>query len=70
MAEYRKEGTYEKPITTFNGIAMLLLLIALIPVLIFTIAVLRNPVFIVAVAVTMAFIAPASSCCSPTRRPW
>src|SRR6476646_3719239 len=58
MAEYRKEGTYEKPITTFNGIAMLLLLIALIPVLIFTIAVLRNPVFIVAVAVTMAFIAP------------
>ena len=58
MADYRKEGTYEKPITTFNGIAMLLLLIALIPVLIFTIAVLRNPVFIVAVAVTMAFIAP------------
>jgi len=58
MADYRKEGTYEKPITTFNGIALLLLLIALIPVLIFTIAVLRNPVFIVAVAVTMAFIAP------------
>jgi len=58
MAEYRKEGTNEKPITTFNGIAMLLLLIALIPVLIFTIAVLRNPVFIVAVAVAMAFIAP------------
>jgi regulator of protease activity HflC (stomatin/prohibitin superfamily) len=58
MAEYRKEGTYEKPITTFNGIAMLLLLIALIPVLVFTIAVLRSPVFIVPVAVTMAFIAP------------
>jgi regulator of protease activity HflC (stomatin/prohibitin superfamily) len=58
MAEYRKEGTYEKPITTFNGIAMLLLLIALIPVLVFTIAVLRSPVFIVPVAITMAFIAP------------
>jgi regulator of protease activity HflC (stomatin/prohibitin superfamily) len=37
---------------------MLLLLIALIPVLVFTIAVLRSPVFIVPVAVTMAFIAP------------
>jgi regulator of protease activity HflC (stomatin/prohibitin superfamily) len=30
MAEYRKEGTYERPILTMNGIAMLLLLLALV----------------------------------------
>ena len=30
MTAYRKEGTFESPITTFNGIAMLLLLLALI----------------------------------------
>ena len=29
MSEYRKEGTYERPYTTMNGIAMLLLLIGL-----------------------------------------
>ncbi|HET6264880.1 MAG TPA: SPFH domain-containing protein [Usitatibacter sp.] len=30
MAEYRKEGTYERPIVTMNGIAMLLLMLGLI----------------------------------------
>jgi regulator of protease activity HflC (stomatin/prohibitin superfamily) len=32
MTAYRKEGTFEKPITTMNGIAMLLLIIALLAV--------------------------------------
>jgi hypothetical protein len=32
MTEYRREGTYEKPYLTMNGIAILLLLIALIVV--------------------------------------
>ena len=58
MAEYRKEGNFEKPYTTMNGIAMLLLLIALIPVLIAAIIVVRNPAVIVGVAIAMAFIAP------------
>jgi regulator of protease activity HflC (stomatin/prohibitin superfamily) len=58
MADYRKEGTFERPTTTFNGIAMLLLLIALIPALLGAILVLRNPVAIVGVAIAIAFIAP------------
>ena len=29
MAQYRKEGNFEKPASTFNGIAMLLVLLAL-----------------------------------------
>jgi regulator of protease activity HflC (stomatin/prohibitin superfamily) len=58
MAEYRKEGTFEKPYTTMNGIAMLLLLIALIPVLIGAIIVVRHPAAIVGVAIAIVFIAP------------
>jgi regulator of protease activity HflC (stomatin/prohibitin superfamily) len=58
MTEYRKEGIFEKPLTTMNGIAMVFLLIILIALLVFSVAVLRNPVIIVAVALAVAFVAP------------
>ena len=58
MSAYRKEGTFEKPYLTMNGIAMLLMLIALGLVEAFVIVSVRNPVFIIAVGVVIAFIAP------------
>jgi hypothetical protein len=58
MTEYRKEGIFEKPLTTMNGIAMVFLLIILIALLVFTVAVLRNPIIIVVVALSIAFVAP------------
>ncbi len=51
MSAYRKEGTFEKPYLTMNGIAMLLMLIALGLVEAFVIVSVRNPVFIIAVGV-------------------
>ena len=57
MAEYRKEGTYEKPIVTMNGIAMLLGLLALIVVEVFAIVAIRNPVVILAIALAIVFVA-------------
>jgi regulator of protease activity HflC (stomatin/prohibitin superfamily) len=59
MAEYRREGTFEKPYLTMNGIAMLLLLIALIVVELAGLAMLRQGfvIFAIAVAVAIAFIA-------------
>jgi regulator of protease activity HflC (stomatin/prohibitin superfamily) len=58
MGEYRKEGTYEKPVGTANGIAMLLLLIALVFVLVGAIVIVRHPVAIVVVAISIAFVGP------------
>ena len=55
MSAYRKEGNYEKPYKTANGIAMLLLVIALVGVEVFLIAVLRNPILIVTNGVAIAF---------------
>jgi len=56
---YRKEGTYEKSYTTLNGIAMLLLLLALIVVEIVGIPTVRSAFVIpgVAIAVAIVFIA-------------
>jgi regulator of protease activity HflC (stomatin/prohibitin superfamily) len=58
MVEYRREGTYEKPIVTMNGIAMLLLLIALGVVEIIGVALARHGFIIpaIGVAIAMAFI--------------
>ena len=56
MSAYRKEGTFEKPYLTMNGIAMLLMLIALGLVEAFVIVSVRNPVFIIAVGVVIAFM--------------
>ena len=58
MAEYRKQGTFEKPLVTMNGIAMLLGLFALVIVEAFAIVAIRSPVVIVAVALAIAFVAP------------
>jgi len=58
MSAYRKEGTFEKPYLTMNGIAMLLMLIALGFIEAFVVVSVRNPVFIIAVGVVIAFIAP------------
>jgi regulator of protease activity HflC (stomatin/prohibitin superfamily) len=58
MAEYRREGTFEKSIVTMNGIAMLLLLIALVAAEIAGLAVLRGGFVFpaIAVAVAIAFV--------------
>ncbi|MGZ5037981.1 MAG: SPFH domain-containing protein [Usitatibacter sp.] len=58
MSEYRKDGIFEKPITTMNGIAMVLLLIALAAVEVFAVAAIRSPVVIVVIALAIAFVAP------------
>ena len=58
MAEYRREGTFEKPASTMNGIAMLFLLIALVLLEIGMVAVVRNPVLLGAFGVAIAFVAP------------
>ena len=59
MTAYRKEATFEKPIVTMNGIAMLLVLIALIAAEVAGFAVLRRA-FVwlsIAIAVAIVFIA-------------
>ena len=58
MADYRKEGTFEKPIATMNGIGMLLLLILLVAGIAAGFAVLRSPLIGVACAIAAAFIVP------------
>ena len=47
MSRYRKEGTFEKPTATANGIAMVFLLILLIAALVAMIVVLRRPTGVV-----------------------
>ena len=58
MAEYRREGTFERPTRTFNGIAMLLLLIAIIAGAVLVVFVLRSPRLVPGFVVAVAFIAP------------
>jgi regulator of protease activity HflC (stomatin/prohibitin superfamily) len=58
MVEYRREGTFEKPASTANGIAMLLGLIILALVEIGVVAVVRNPFVFGAIALAIVFIAP------------
>ncbi len=58
MSDYRKEGTFEKPVTTFNGIAMLLLAIAAIAGAIALAVMFRSPRFAVPLAIVAVFIAP------------
>jgi regulator of protease activity HflC (stomatin/prohibitin superfamily) len=56
VTEYRKEGNFEKPYGTANGIAMLLLALGLIVLEVFFIGVARNPILIVGDAFAIAFI--------------
>jgi len=58
MVEYRREGTFEKPYLTLNGIAMLLLMIGLALALVAALLALRNPVLAAVIAIAIAFIAP------------
>jgi regulator of protease activity HflC (stomatin/prohibitin superfamily) len=58
MAEYRKAGTYEKPVATANGIAMLLVLLALFAAEVFAIVAIRSPAVIAAIALAIVFVAP------------
>lgn len=57
MAQYRKEGNFEKPASTFNGIAMLLALLALVGLLVFAILGARAPAIAVPVGLAIAFVA-------------
>jgi regulator of protease activity HflC (stomatin/prohibitin superfamily) len=59
MADYRnKEGTYEKPVATMNGIAMLLLLLAAVIAAIILLLLFRNVRVAAGLGVIAAFIAP------------
>jgi regulator of protease activity HflC (stomatin/prohibitin superfamily) len=58
MSAYRKDGTFEKPLATANGIAMLLLLIALAIAVPIVVAFVRSPCIVGALALAIAFIAP------------
>lgn len=58
MAQYRKEGNFEKPATTSNGIFMLVVLLALIAAEVFAIVVARAPVLAVVIAIAIVFVAP------------
>jgi hypothetical protein len=68
MSAYRKEGNFEKPYGTANGIAMLLLVLGLIALEFFALVLLRNPAVILVNGIAIVFSPPASSCCSPTWR--
>jgi len=58
MSSYRKEGNYERPYVTMNGIGMLLLLLGLAMAEVFIVAAVRNPVLIVIVAIAIVFLFP------------
>jgi regulator of protease activity HflC (stomatin/prohibitin superfamily) len=57
MSAYRKDGTFEKPMVTMNGIGMLLVLVVLLVLMPVMVIVLRAPLFIAADALAIAFIA-------------
>jgi regulator of protease activity HflC (stomatin/prohibitin superfamily) len=57
MAEYRKEGTFERPYTTMNGIAMLLITLALFLLAAGALVVMRNPLIAVLCAIAAIFLA-------------
>ena len=57
MAQYRKDGNFEKPASTFNGIAMLLALLALIGLLVFAIVGARAPAIAVPLGLAVVFVA-------------
>ena len=56
MTDYRKEGNFERPILTLNGIAMLLLLLALIGVEIFGVVAMHGAFARIAIAIAVAIV--------------
>jgi len=57
MAEYRKEGNFEKPANTFNGIFMLVVLAGLIALEVFALAVARSPALAVPLGLGIVLVA-------------
>lgn len=57
MAQYRKEGNFEKPASTFNGIAILLALLALVGALVFAIVGARAPAIAAPLGLAVVFVA-------------
>jgi regulator of protease activity HflC (stomatin/prohibitin superfamily) len=57
MNDYRKEGTFEKPASTFNGIFMLLVLLGLAVLEVFAVLNFRSPTVIVPLGIAIAFVA-------------
>jgi regulator of protease activity HflC (stomatin/prohibitin superfamily) len=57
MNDYRKEGTFEKPASTFNGISMLLVLLGLAVLEVFAVLNFRSPTVIVPLGIAIAFVA-------------
>ncbi len=57
MAAYRKEGNFEKPASTFNGLFMLLVLLGLVALLVFGILGLRSPAVAVTAGAAIVFVA-------------
>ena len=57
MAEYRREGNFEKPASTFNGIFMLVVLLGFIALEVFAILAARSPVLGVVAGVGIVFVA-------------
>ena len=58
MAEYRREGTFERPVATMNGIAMLLLLIAAVAGAVLSAVMFHNPRLAAGFAIAAGFIGP------------
>ena len=57
MVEYRKEGNFEKPANTFNGIFMLAVLAGLIALEVFALGAARSPALAVPVGLAIALVA-------------
>jgi hypothetical protein len=57
MSEYRKEATFEKPYTTMNGIAMLLIALALVPLAIGSAVLMRHGLVAAIAVFAIVFIA-------------
>jgi regulator of protease activity HflC (stomatin/prohibitin superfamily) len=57
MNDYRKEGTFEKPASTFSGIFMLLVLLGLAVLEVFAVLNFRSPTVIVPLGIAIAFVA-------------
>jgi regulator of protease activity HflC (stomatin/prohibitin superfamily) len=57
MAEYRKEGNFEKPANTFNGIFMLVVLAGLIALEVFALGVARSPALAVSLGLGIVLVA-------------
>jgi len=57
MVEYRKEGNFEKPANTFNGIFMLAVLAGLIALEVFALGAARSPALAVPVGLAIVLVA-------------